>query len=270
MAKRMPVQKSNYGTERTFGYQKHVNDKYNYPMHIHQFVELVLMLSGELEVAVRGRKEIATDGQFILIMPFETHSYTSKTENTFIIYTFSPSLLSDFIKSNSGALGDKSVFDASEATRYLFDKRLVDNYDFSEYSIRSCLYSMLCDREKQVKTVTDAIDNIVISRIIAEINSRLTEPLPLTEVARAIGYSANYLSHCIKSSVGMNYASLLSCIRCEQAKERLAETSDSVLTIALECGFGSERSFHRQFKSITGKTPRDYRASHALSVVEKE
>lgn len=269
MAKQMPVQYSNYGSERTFGYQPLINTRYFYPTHIHQFVELTLMVSGSLTVTVRGRRETATDGQFIFITPFETHSYHSNTENTFYIYTFSPSLISDFIKLNKGAIGDRSVFDASEASMELFRRRLIEDRDFSEYSIRSCLYSMLSDREKQVKDSAESIDGMLISRIINEINSRITEPLPLTEVARAIGYSANYLSHCIKSSVGMNYSAFLSCLRCEIAKERLSETEDSVLSVALECGFGSERNFHRQFKALTGKTPREYRAARKLRAIEK-
>lgn len=67
----------------------------------------------------------------------------------------------------------------------------------------------------------------------------------------------------------MNYSAFLSCLRCEIAKERLSETEDSVLSVALECGFGSERNFHRQFKALTGKTPREYRAARKLRAIEK-
>ncbi len=270
MQPKIRVLLTNFGTEGTFGYQKHTDKIYQYPLHIHQFIELTLVISGELTVTVGNRTETLKQGQFAMILPFEAHKYDSQTKSTFIIYTFSQTLISDHIQKLGRECADKTVFDASRASLDLFNARLVDNYDFSEYSIRSCLYSMLCDREKQVKIIPRPADHDVISKVITEINNAYTEALPLTELAKRIGYSANYLSHCIKNTVGMNYASLLSCIRCEQAKVMLTEGTSSVLDIALECGFGSERSFHRQFKSITGKTPLEYRASPTVSIVEKE
>ena len=35
-------------------------------------------------------------------------------------------------------------------------------------------------------------------------------------------------------------------------------TNWCAIDIALECGFGSERSFYRAFKEITGETPKKY------------
>ena len=42
----------------------------------------------------------------------------------------------------------------------------------------------------------------------------------------------------------------------------LKNTQRTVVDIALECGFGSERNFYRTFKELTGYTPKEYRFSY--------
>ena len=50
-------------------------------------------------------------------------------------------------------------------------------------------------------------------------------------------------------------------IRIEHSKYMLTETALSVLEIALECGFGDIRSFQRNFKSMVGCSPLEYRTA---------
>lgn len=264
----MKIQRSNFGMDNTFSYQLH-EEKYNFHMHIHQFVELTLVLDGELSVTVGGVQETARAGEFILIFPFQMHQYSSKRINKFVIYTFSPSMIADYLSITKGKVGNKSVFKADKSTLDLFTTRFIEGEDYSLYSIRSCLYAMLSDFSKQVELCEAKIENGPLEKMVAYMNENFTSPLSLDDVARAIGYSANYLSHCIKKRFSFGYPTLLSCIRIERAKTLLSETKKSSLEIAFECGFGSERNFNRQFKSITGLTPKRYKKSNEVTVIDK-
>lgn len=264
----MYVQKGNMGARETFGYQIH-NEKYDFPLHMHQFVELTLLLDGEMSVTVNGKTETAKSSQFILIFPFQTHSYSSDRENRFVIYTFSPSLISDFIRSTEGKVGENAVFDAFESTVQLFILRLINEQDLSSWSIRSCLYAMLSDFTRQVKLVSATYGDDVMSKLIQYLSEHSNEQLPLERVAYEIGYSANYLSHRIKSSLDMNYCQLRGCLMIENAKHLLHETDRTLLEIALECGFTNERSFHRHFKNLTGITPSAYRSNVSIKVIDR-
>ena len=86
-----------------------------------------------------------------------------------------------------------------------------------------------------------------------------TEPITLDSVANALGYSANYLSHCIQKLYGLNFCTALSSLRIERARSLLTSSDKSITEICYESGFGSERSFLRQFKSIMGFSPSEYR-----------
>lgn len=227
------------------------------------------MLNGEMDITVGGRTETLRSGQLALIFPFHMHSYRSERKNKFVIFTFSPSIVSDFMKNTKGKIGEKTVFTPTNSTRAMFGERLVNELELSLYSIRACLYAALSDFTAQVELVSASTDNNMLSKVLTYINEHFAEPITLTDMARSIGYSANYLSHCIKRSFDLNFRSLLACVRTENAKSLLSETDRSVLDIALESGFGSERSFHRQFKSVTKRTPCEYRNENQLRVIKR-
>lgn len=264
----MYVQSSNFGKDSLFAYQ-FKDYMYNFPQHIHQLAELVLMREGELTVTVGNRSETLRAGQFAFIFPLQMHGYYSESDTKLVIYTFSPSVTPDFFEGTGGKVGERTVFDASPATLKLFEDRLINEKDLSVYSIRSCLYSVFCDYTAQVKLTEGIADKGVLNKVISYMNTNFKDPLSLTELASKVGYSSNYLSHCISKSFGFNYATLLACLRVEHAKSLLTQSDSSILEIALECGFGSERSFHRQFKAITGRSPSNYRAERQFKVLKR-
>ncbi len=264
----MIIQSGNFGNDSLFAYQ-FKNYMYNFPQHIHQLAELVLMLEGELTVMVGSRSEKLKAGQLAFIFPLQMHGYYSNSNTKLVIYTFSPSVTPDFFEGTGGKVGERSVFDASPATLKLFEDRLINESDLSVYSIRSCLYSVFCDFASQISFTEGITEKGVLNKIISYMNANFKEPLSLTELAARVGYSSNYLSHCISKNFGFNYATLLACLRVEHAKSLLSQSEKSILEIALECGFGSERSFHRQFRAITGRSPSNYRAEREFKVFKR-
>lgn len=75
--------------------------------------------------------------------------------------------------------------------------------------------------------------------------------------------SPSVLTTRFKEATGLPpHAFILHC-RIEQAKERLAQGSDSVVSLASELGFPSSQHFAVQFKSATGLTPTAWRRQHS-------
>ena len=241
-----------------FHYELH-RENYNIDTHIHHFVEICVLIEGEMKITVNGITETAKTGQCVLLLPFQEHSYHSKTENVFAIYAFSPSIISEFMKKNEGMVGERAVFDASELTLEMLKKKLITDRDFSVYNIKGCLYLLLDDYTKQVSFVSGFTGGTVLNKLISYLSKNYNKPCPLPETARAIGYSPKYVSSCLQESFGINYCSLLNGIRVEHSKYALTETDTSVLEVSLECGFNDVRSFQRNFKKIVGTTPLEYR-----------
>ena len=256
-------------SDGVFRYEPHDERHYNFPQHMHHFAELTLMLDGELVISVGERQERLKSGQFAFFHPFQVHGYSSSgIKSRFVIYTFSPSLIADFLRETEGKTGSGNVFDADASTLALLDSKLIRKKDLSVYGIRACLYSVLSDYTRQISLTDNVTDSGALEKTVKYMNEHSGEQLPIGEVAHAVGYSANYLSHLISKFFGFNYCSLLALLRVERAKLLLRSSSDTVLNIAIECGFGSERSFHRQFRRITGRSPKEYRLVEQLQVIE--
>ena len=58
--------------------------------------------------------------------------------------------------------------------------------------------------------------------------------------------------------------SYLTKLRLYHAKSALVGSSDKILTIAMDSGFGSLSRFYEVFVKDTGQTPQNFRQSHNL------
>ncbi len=98
-------------------------------------------------------------------------------------------------------------------------------------------------------------------RITAVINERYDEALTLTSLSKLAGVHSATANRAFRDVLGISVVEYLTRYRLARAMQRLAETDDGVLDIALDCGFGSNSRFYEIFRQRTGTTPRQFRAS---------
>ena len=84
-------------------------------------------------------------------------------------------------------------------------------------------------------------------------------PITTGDVARAVGFSPNYLSRRFRTSAGIGLHEYIVFVRLHHAAQQLISTGDSITEIALRCGFSDSNYFKDSFKKKFGVTPRDYR-----------
>jgi len=88
--------------------------------------------------------------------------------------------------------------------------------------------------------------------------------LKVSDVADKLGEPEYRISRAITGATGFaNFNRLVNSYRIDHAKRLLADpacSNWSVLSIAMECGFGSIGPFNRAFKEATGQTPGTWRA----------
>ncbi|MFC4100200.1 response regulator [Paenibacillus xanthanilyticus] len=98
-----------------------------------------------------------------------------------------------------------------------------------------------------------------IEKAIRYVNQHYREQLTLTEVAEQVFLNPAYFSTLFKQRTGKSLVEYWTDLRVNEAKKRLAASSEKVTVIAESTGFGNVRHFNRVFKSATGATPNDYR-----------
>lgn len=94
------------------------------------------------------------------------------------------------------------------------------------------------------------------------IKTRFGSKLSLAAAAAACGVEKNHLNWLLRKSTGFTFHQLLTRYRLLRA-EQLIRTSDlNILEVALESGFGSLSSLERNFLSVLGQAPGQYRKHH--------
>ena len=104
-------------------------------------------------------------------------------------------------------------------------------------------------------------NNSLYHSAINYIAENFRNDITLTDMAKSLGYHEKYLSSTLHSLTKLNFRSFLATYRINHAKNLLKGTEETIAQIAMESGFSSLNTFNRVFKSITGKTPSEYRNS---------
>jgi AraC family transcriptional regulator len=100
-----------------------------------------------------------------------------------------------------------------------------------------------------------------LQQILEYIHAHLERDIKLADLAGAIGISQFHFSHLFKQSIGTSPHQYLIQQRIERAQQLLKQTDRSIVDIAFECGFNSHSHLSKQFRQLTGMTPKSYRSS---------
>ncbi len=98
-----------------------------------------------------------------------------------------------------------------------------------------------------------------VEAALALIHSRFNEPLRIADIARQLNLSEGYLWRIFRREMGCSPLQYLERVRLDEAKRLLLETTLSATEIAASTGYAGAAPFFRQFKSVTGQTPLQYR-----------
>jgi AraC-like DNA-binding protein len=105
-----------------------------------------------------------------------------------------------------------------------------------------------------------------IDRAIAQQRLHLDAHINLERFAEQCGLRSRDVSTVINHHYHKNFFEFINGHRVEAVKRRLEESSgDTILDIALQCGFNSQSAFQRSFKRLEGVTPSQYRNRVACS-----
>jgi AraC family transcriptional regulator len=96
--------------------------------------------------------------------------------------------------------------------------------------------------------------------VLAYASAHLDEDVSLAALARQAGLSAFHLQRIFAAAVGETPKQLTLRLRLGRAAVMLLTSDDSILDVALSCGFQSHEVFIRAFRRRFGMTPSAYRA----------
>jgi len=104
----------------------------------------------------------------------------------------------------------------------------------------------------------------ILQRVLDRMRVDLATNLDLRTIAAESGYSRTHFLRIFRASTGYSPHQWLTHLRIEEAKTLLQKASNSLIDVALDCGFSSHGHLSNTFRRIVGVTPREYRRNHSL------
>lgn len=100
-----------------------------------------------------------------------------------------------------------------------------------------------------------------IAKVVEHIHQHFDEVLRLPDLAKIAELSVYQLDQRIRRLFDISPGQYITKVRIEHACDLLTRTKTPIVDIALDCGFGDQSAFSRQFKASVGMTPSQYRKS---------
>lgn len=129
--------------------------------------------------------------------------------------------------------------------------------------IKEHLFRIAQNMVNNFKFLQNRVIKSEITEVMDYVMTYLNKDISLKSAANHVSLSESYLSHLFKREMNESFSDYLQKKRVERAKKLLAKTSESVTSIARECGYEEYSYFCRVFKKSTGQTPNEYRRKHS-------
>ncbi len=266
------------GSPREFTVERHVADTMT-SAHWHDHIEINLLLEGSMTYLFNGRQEYVEAGRMVLFWAAIPHQTVVVTPDSPLICVYLP--LVEFLSmpidagSRQAVLQGAFVDEAGPASGTInARRRWADEWsgggparrqlvkDEVSIAVRRLIADHTFDKPPVVSNPRLSGSEIRYTQLLTElIGRRYSEALTLASIAKHANVHSTTATRAFRSVLGISVMEYVTRYRLARAMQRLAETDDSILEIADDCGFGSVARFYEVFKRQTGMTPRHFRIS---------
>lgn len=129
--------------------------------------------------------------------------------------------------------------------------------------IKGALLNLVAEMEEQGLVVNRGKEEDYrieyLKKILGHIRSHYAEKIRIPELAQLVGMNEQYFCRFFKKMLGGTPVEYINDYRIDKARERLLATGDSIMNVAMDCGFGHMGNFIQSFKKREGCTPSEYR-----------
>lgn len=235
------------------------------PPHLHKSIECVYVLEGSLELGIGQEFYHMSAGDFAIIFPELIHHYQVFEKSGAKAYFLMalPSLGGSYLAELQKKCPENPVIKKEKIHPdivYAIDKLMDDKTNnnivkqafFQIILARSMPFFQLIDKD-------EVVSDDIVYQVVTYLSENFKEPISLSGMAKVLGISKYVLSRVFSGTFHRNFNRYLNEIRLDYACALLEYSNDSILEIAMNSGFESQRTFNRVFRERFRKSPRDYR-----------
>ena len=250
----------------------------SYHYNWHAAPELLLILTGEVEVCATGRVSLLKPGDMVLINSHEGHAtLATQPRSIALLLHIDPSYLASF--KPDGAMphfdcrSTPLTFDSLPfltlrglLARMMLSTPVGDSvgatarYESDMAQVIAILFEEFLVREEQRGVrLEDVRQDEALRKVMAYIDQHFQERISLKRLGDVAGYNPGYVSQLFTQLLGMTTSEYIRRVRLAQAVRDLGHTSKRIGAIALDNGFSEVKAFNSAFHNAFRKTPSQYR-----------
>lgn len=285
---------------RVESFSSFLSNDNTYPAHLHRQVEIMFVVSGNLDITIEEHIYELNEGDISITFPDKIHSLHTAQNSRVLLMVFDIEFLQDFRKAFTEYIPTNPILSVSNLTEHgrnalswlislskdmpaTADMPDIDN--LPQHPVISDT-SKIVDEQNDISPnllytksyltifLTDIFSFIVLEKrgectdrnicenILIYLDKHFQENVSLESTAKALGISKFYLSQIFSNRLHTSFPTYVTARRLDYAEKLLTTTSKSVTEIAYESGFSSPRTFFRSFQASYQITPHQYRKSH--------
>lgn len=251
------------------------------PIHTHEFIEIVYVLSGKMTHVIDGESYQVKRGDVLFMNTECTHSFDPNTDYTYVNILFSPRIVQE---EDSSAYGIFSFMFLSTFNELCGDTNF-GKISFSgkeRDDIEKVVFSMLQEYEEKLSSWENVVGNylnVFITKMLRKvqlgiadeeidgmwsslseyIENNLDSKLSLSLLAQKCFYNPSYFSRLFKEKFGMTLSEYVTRKRLGHAITLLKESDLSIEEISARCGFSDRSSLYHCFSRYLDASPNSYR-----------
>lgn len=252
---------------------------YHIEEHRQECYEISYIISGEGHFKINGTDCIAKEGDIVISRRGETHEIYASENSSLRFFYLGFRLaegqedkykkLSRFYGEDSGNIIKEDKRNILSIFISLMDE-LYNQTEFSSVLIKNYLeniivltYRNFVEMEINRLTPEVSINSVgsAVYSVIKYIDKHFDDIDKISDIAKDLGYSYNYLSRLFKERTGMTLQNYIRNKKIEKSLELLDSERFSITEVAMKLKYDTVQSFSKAFKRTLNISPSDYKKS---------
>lgn len=231
--------------------------RYAPSFHVH--AELVYVIEGSVPVTVDGIEHTLVAGEIAFLFPYLTHSYEKSPDSNSIVLLFDPA--ATFFDDTLLTCKPSCFYREGSAFCPMME-RIVSLYRQGCVKTARAYLNAVVGELLELLTLEErgSADRDITMQLLSYCEEHYTEPITAKSVADALYISQSYVSKVFAKKLRCSFREYINALRVQRVTVLLRETDKMILQIMSECGFQNQSNFNRVFRSLTGMSPKEYRA----------
>lgn len=234
----------------------HSSGEWLHPKRRISSFEMILVLNGTVFIAEESQEYILQKNQLLVLEPFKEHYGYKKVSEPTAFYWFH--FFTDLeipLKSYNGT----DIYEIKLLLKKLL--HIANTPDYSAAAADSAGY-LIFEELSRISAEEHSTNQALTAQITEYIRNNIKSGITVSDIARNLGYNADYIGKYFKKNRGIGLKEYLAVQKIKLAKDLLLTTDMSVKQISRDLGYNEENLFIKFFIYHEKISPAAFKAKY--------